>query len=59
MEGCCQCLESSLAASEAYHRCTEEKEEARKLIVLATTMKQEEDAEYVDPLKNYYNFLSP
>jgi hypothetical protein len=47
-EGCCQCLESSLAASRAYHKHAEEEEEARKLIVLAMAMKQEEDAELVD-----------
>ncbi len=45
MEGRRQCLESSSAASEAYHRHTEEEEEARKLVDLATAIKQEEGAE--------------
>jgi hypothetical protein len=46
MEGRCQCLESSLAASRVYHRHAEEEEEeeARKLIPLATAIKCEEDA---------------
>jgi hypothetical protein len=48
MEGHRKCLESSLAASRAYHRHAEEEEEARKLIALVTAMKREEDAEYVD-----------
>jgi hypothetical protein len=45
MEGHCQYLESSSAASGAYHRCAEEEEEVRKLVVLAMAMKWEEDAE--------------
>jgi hypothetical protein len=48
MEGRLQCLESSLAASGAYHRHAEEEEEAREPVALATAMKWEKYAEQVD-----------
>jgi hypothetical protein len=44
-EGCCQLLQSSLAAFRAYHRHTEEEEEAMKLVAFVLAMKREEDAE--------------
>ncbi len=47
-EGHCQCHESSLAASRAYHRHPEEEEETRNLVALAMAMKWEEDAEYIN-----------
>ncbi len=43
-EGRHQCIEWSSAASGAYHRRVEDEKEARKVLVLVTAMKREEDA---------------
>jgi hypothetical protein len=61
MEGHCQCLESSSAASGVYHRHMEEEEEARNHVALAMAMKREELLSTLTAKikKNYYDYVLP